>query len=399
MEGCEETARQQPDIALEKLRLRIANAESMLDEVAALSPTVHRPVELTATPRDATSIPAAPLEFEEPPLASEAALSWLEEPEPPAVNAESTLGELGALSPTVHSPVPEPEPAAALTLQLHEAVPPTPAISPGPDAAGLDSPPRDRADFIRKSTPGGWKEKGLAGDDGAVMFNHERVGVHASDRALLPTGRPTVGSRWTCVSKAGVSARAQFAAAMGSGRQLSHLERTCIEESILHIYQPGDRITVRDVLVNDDPISIAEHRARRAAAPPAGGTDGDGGAENADDERLTYQVLTDRGWVNLVSRSGKVLFVVDLAGAGAAGDQGNAVAELDAFSTTNEYCAPAVLYACENDCGFQSSSFATTATHEASCTGPEEPAAVAGGRKDNSRRGCLCLSSSRSGPA
>ncbi len=345
-----ETAAVTRGTALEKLRLRIAKAESMLDQVAALSPTLYSPVELSATPRDSMSSPAKVLEFEELPVM-------------PAAKAEPRLDEVAALSPAIHnsaeltttprdvissSAAPfefeePPLPAAALTLELREAVPPIPAISPELDAAELHSPPRSRADFIRKTTPGGWADKGLAADAGAVMFNHERVGVHASDRAVLPVSRPIVGSQWRCVSKAGVSARAQFAAAMASRRQLSDLERAGIELSIRHIYYPGDCITVRDVLVNDDPISVAERRACMHTAPSAGAAGDEAGAENADNERLSYQVLTDRGWVNLVSRSGKVLFVADRA---------------------EEHTAAAVM-----------------------------------DRRHNSRRGCLCVSSSRPGSA
>lgn len=396
MEGSEETATSRAastphsGSALEKLRLRMAMAESMLDEVAALSPTMRSPPGLTAPLRDASMAETMLDEIAALHSPSEWAAS-------PRDAAEAMLDEITALGSTRHSSPElasplrdagssspaeapafedspesgssvwwreEPEPAAALALEpSKDATPPTPGLSPGLETPRLHSPIRDRRDFIRKGTPGGWAEKGLAADTGAVLFNHERVGVHATDRIVLPTGRPKVGSRWKCVSQAGVSARAQFAVAMASGRQLSHLERSCIEESILHIYQPGDCITVKDVLVSDDPVSIAERRARMVT-PAAGAVVFANGAERADDRRTSYQVLTDRGWVNLVSRSGKVLFVAEPS------DHGNPVADWDVSGTTHAYCAP-----------------------------EEQEGVAEGDRSRNSRRGFLCLSSSRSGPA
>tara|TARA_B000000532_G_scaffold236004_1_gene221930 strand:+ start:277 stop:873 length:597 start_codon:yes stop_codon:yes gene_type:complete len=60
--------------------------------------------------------------------------------------------------------------------------------SPLPRARARRAATVRRKNFIRKSTPEGrWAEKGLEGDSGAVLFNPEHVGVHASDLGSPPS--------------------------------------------------------------------------------------------------------------------------------------------------------------------------------------------------------------------
>ena len=267
---------------LEQLRARAAKAQSVLDEVAALTPIKRSPIE-------GSPVVAAVAADEQP----EVGVSD-QEPQPqPQPQSE---------------PETSPEPQLRLVLAEPEPEPLDSRRSPAltPSTATPHSPPRDRADFIRKSTPGGWDAGGLAADGGAVMFNHERVGVHALDRPppLIGGIAVAVGSQWLCVSQAGVSSHAQFAAAMASGRWLTPLERSGIEASIVHVYQPGDRITVLKVLVSDDPTD-AERRVRADAEEEE---EGESAAAGAGGEEHRPQIQTERGWVNMVSRSGKVLF-------------------------------------------------------------------------------------------